>query len=119
MEKLEDLAEKFPDRVHLVKKAHVKQLIKDDAGTVVGVEYEQDGKKGQQYGPVIIATGGYAADFTDTSLLKKYRPELWDLPTTNGDYSTGDGIKMVSAIGGNAVDLEKVQGVLVILFVLF
>ena len=56
-----------------------------------------------------MATGGYAADFTESSLLKKYRPDIYDLPTTNGDYSTGDGIKMGLAVGCNAVDLEKVQ----------
>ena len=31
------------------------------------------------------------------------------LPTTNADSSTGDGIKMTVAIGGHAVDMEKVQ----------
>jgi succinate dehydrogenase/fumarate reductase flavoprotein subunit len=118
MELLEELAEKHPDRVRLIKKANVKQLIKDAQGVVIGVEYETDGQRHQEHGPVIVATGGYAADFTDTSLLKKYRPELWDLPTTNGDYSTGDGIKMVSAIGGNTVDLEKVQGVLIFVVLL-
>lgn len=53
--------------------------------------------------------GGYAADFTDTSLLKKYRPELLDLPTTNGDHCTGDGIKMTLDIGGNTIHMDKVQ----------
>jgi succinate dehydrogenase/fumarate reductase flavoprotein subunit len=56
-----------------------------------------------------MSSARYAADFTDSSLLKKYRPELWDLPTTNGDHSTGDGIKIASQIGGNLVDMEKVQ----------
>lgn len=31
------------------------------------------------------------------------------LPTTNGDHCTGDGQKMVLDIGGNGIDLEKVQ----------
>jgi succinate dehydrogenase/fumarate reductase flavoprotein subunit len=56
-----------------------------------------------------LSTGGYAADFTDTSLLKKYRPELWDLPTTNGDHCTGDGIKMCLAAGSNTIHMDKVQ----------
>jgi len=30
-------------------------------------------------GTVILATGGYAADFTPDSLLKKHRPEYYDL----------------------------------------
>lgn len=31
------------------------------------------------------------------------------LPTTNGEWTTGDGVKMVSAIGGNTIQLDKVQ----------
>jgi flavocytochrome c len=107
MEKLEELALKMPGRVRLIKKAKVTKVIMEN-GEAVGVEYD-DGQVKKEYGVVVISTGGYAADFTDTSLLKKYRPELWDLPTTNGDHSTGDGIKMATAIGGNAVDLDKVQ----------
>ncbi|KAG0046242.1 hypothetical protein BGZ83_008563 [Gryganskiella cystojenkinii] len=111
METIEDLSVSQPDRVKLIKKARVMNLIKEN-GTVVGVEYEhvnQPGQKIQAWGPVVLATGGYAADFTSDSLLKKYRPELWDLPTTNGDHTTGDGIKMTLAIGGKTINMEKVQ----------
>lgn len=55
------------------------------------------------------ATGGYAADFAKDGLLAKYRPELLDLPTTNGDHCTGAGTKMAMAVGANGIDLEKVQ----------
>jgi succinate dehydrogenase/fumarate reductase flavoprotein subunit len=109
MERLEDLAVSDPDRVKIIKKARVTALLKDDAGAVIGVEYEHNGQNSKVYGPVILATGGYAADFTSNSLLKKYRPEYIELPTTNGDHCTGDGHKMALAIGANAVDLEKVQ----------
>ncbi|KAI0737508.1 fumarate reductase [Daedaleopsis nitida] len=109
MERLEDLAESSPDRVKIKKKARVTQLVKDESGTIIGVEYQHNGKTETAYGPVVLATGGYAADFTSDSLLKKYRPEFWDLPTTNGEHCTGDGHKLALAIGANAVDLEKVQ----------
>jgi succinate dehydrogenase/fumarate reductase flavoprotein subunit len=57
-----------------------------------------------------LAHSGPAYLFTITySLLKKHRPELWDLPTTNGDHCTGDGQKLAMAIGAKAIDLEKVQ----------
>jgi len=109
MEKIEDIAAAQPDRVRLVKKARVTRLLTDNSGTVYGVAYESEGKQFEEHGPVILATGGYAADFAPDGLLSKYRPDVLPLPTTNGDHSTGDGIKMVLAIGGNTTDLEKVQ----------
>ncbi|RUS14359.1 FAD binding domain-containing protein [Endogone sp. FLAS-F59071] len=113
MEALEELAEKKPDRVKIIKKAEVTKLIQNDKGEVVGVEWIVTGKPdkvNKEYGPVVLATGGYAADFTEEkSLLKKHRPELYKLSTTNGDHCTGDGIKMSAAIGARTIDLEKVQ----------
>jgi flavocytochrome c len=112
MEKLEAIIDERPDLAQIRYKAHVKTLLRsENQSEVIGVEYEDltDGTKHQLYGPVVLATGGYAADFTSDSLLKKYRPDIYNLPTTNGDYSTGDGHKMTLAIGGNAIDLEKVQ----------
>ena len=76
MERLEDLAESTPSRVQIKKKARVTKLVKDDSGAVIGAEYEHQGKTHTAYGPVILATGGYAADFTSDSLLKKYRPDM-------------------------------------------
>ena len=109
MERLEDLAVSDPDRVKILKKARVTKLIKDDSGAVIGAEYERNKKTESAYGPVILATGGYAADFTTDSLLKKHRPEYYDLPTTNGDHCTGDGHKLAMLAGASAIDLEKVQ----------
>ncbi|KAA1476810.1 Flavocytochrome c [Dentipellis sp. KUC8613] len=109
MERLEDLAVSNPERVKIIKKARVVKLVKDASGAVTGVEYEHKGKTESATGPVILATGGYAADFSADSLLKKYRPEYYNLPTTNGDHCTGDGQKLALSIGGSAIDLEKVQ----------
>ena len=52
---------------------------------------------------------GSAAFLPKDSLLAKYRPDLLHLPTTNGDHTTGDGIKMGEAIGARSIDLEWVQ----------
>jgi flavocytochrome c len=108
MEKYEDIAAKKDGRARVLYKAKVTKLISEN-GTVVGVEYEKDGKKFSEYGPVIIATGGYGADFTENSLIRKYRPDLIGLPTTNGEHCTGDGIKIAQEVGGDLKDIECVQ----------
>ncbi|BFZ55956.1 Osmotic growth protein [Savitreella phatthalungensis] len=108
MEKMEDLAKTDSSRVKIIKKARVTELLKE-GDKVVGVTYEVKGKPYKEYGPVVLATGGYAADFGADSLLKKWRPDTFDLSTTNGPHCTGDGHKMVNAIGGRTIDMEKVQ----------
>merc|ERR1719281_2024255 len=77
--------------------------------TCCGVEYELGGKAMQEHGPVILASGGFGADFSQDGYLAKYRPDLLHLPTTNGEHCTGDGIKMGEAIGASTIDLEWVQ----------
>ncbi|KAK3362627.1 flavocytochrome c [Lasiosphaeria hispida] len=108
MQRLEELAETEPGRVEIIKKARVTSLNKE-GNKVTGVTYEFNGESNTLEGPVILATGGYAADFTDSSLLKKHRPDTFGLATTNGTHATGDGQKMVMAIGGNGIDMDKVQ----------
>merc|ERR1712050_610573 len=71
--------------------------------------YEKGGQNFTERGPVILASGGFGADFTANSLLAQYRPDLIHLPTTNGEHCTGDGIKMGEAIGAKTIDLEWVQ----------
>lgn len=109
MEKLEELADTQPDRVQVLKKARVTKLLQDASGAVTGVEYEFKGQKYTENGVVILATGGYAADFEKDGMLAKYRPDTLNLSTTNGDHCTGDGLKMAMSIGARGIDLEKVQ----------
>merc|ERR1719253_272816 len=80
-----------------------------DAGICVGLVYQKGGQSFQEFGPVILCSGGYGADFSANSLLAQYRPDLLHLPTSNGEHCTGDGIKMGVAVGGKTVDLEWVQ----------
>ncbi|EHK39772.1 uncharacterized protein TrAtP1_006709 [Trichoderma atroviride] len=108
MQRIEELAEAEPHRVEIIKKARVTSLNKE-GNTVTGVTYEVNGETASLDGPVILATGGYAADFGEGSLLKKHRPEIFGLATTNGTHATGDGQKMIMAIGGNGIDMDKVQ----------
>merc|ERR1712008_56063 len=105
---LEKVAERT-DRARIITKARAHTLITNPDGACVGLAYEVRGADKKEYGAVILATGGFGADFTQNSLLAQYRPDLMHLPTTNGEHCTGDGIKMGEAIGGRSVDLEWVQ----------
>mmetsp|Transcript_39680 Transcript_39680/g.86627 ORF Transcript_39680/g.86627 Transcript_39680/m.86627 type:complete len:507 (+) Transcript_39680:11-1531(+) len=109
IEKLEEV-EESSDRAKILQKTSVTKLIAGPDGSVAGVEYKtEDGKEGKAYGPVILATGGFGADFTPNSILQTHRPDLAHLPTTNGEHCTGDGIKMAVGMGGDTVDLQWVQ----------
>lgn len=109
MEKYEDIARADPERAQVIVGARVTKLLTNSDKHVTGVAYEYQGQQYEDYGPVILATGGFAADFSDDSILKRVRPDLMHLPTTNGDHNSGDGIKMTEAIGGATVDLPAVQ----------
>ncbi len=108
MQRLEELVESDPERVQIIKKARVTKINKED-NKITGVTYEFNGEECSIDGVVVLATGGYAADFGDSSLLKKHRPDTYNLATTNGTHATGDGLKMLMEIGGNGIDLDKVQ----------
>ena len=108
LEKIQD--ESSGELARILTKAEAKRLLKDPAtGAVIGVEYAKDGGLHKEYGPVVIATGGFGADYSKDSLLTKFRPDLQALPTTNGDHCTGDGIKMAMEVGGGTVDMTSVQ----------
>merc|ERR1719473_1885977 len=113
MEKLEDIADgNIEDKKGMARvllKAEAKRLLQNPDGSVNGVEFVKDDQVYQEYGPVVIATGGYGADFTANSLLMQHRPDLAHLPTTNGEHCTGDGLKMAMAIGAETCDLGWVQ----------
>ncbi|EEP77846.1 hypothetical protein UREG_02695 [Uncinocarpus reesii 1704] len=108
MQKLEELTEKEPNRVQVLKKARVTGINRE-GNKVTGVTYEYNGEMHSADGVVVLATGGYAADFTENSLLKKWRPDTFNLSSTNGVHATGDGQKMLMAIGANDIDMDKVQ----------
>lgn len=109
MEKLQELAKKTPELVTIRPNCRVTKLIQNSKGEVTGVEYETKGKKFTEDGVVVLATGGYGADFSEGSILAKYRPDLLKFSTTNGDHCTGDGHKMSMAIGADCVHMEFVQ----------
>lgn len=108
MQKLEELAEAEPERVQILKKARVTS-VNEENNNVTGVTYEYNGESLTSDGVVVLATGGYAADFGENSLLQKWRPDTVNLSSTNGVHATGDGQKMLMKIGANGIDMDKVQ----------
>merc|ERR1711959_818068 len=106
---VEKVSEKNPNKARIITKARAKTLIMKNANMCTGLIYEKQGTDYEELGPVILCSGGFGADFTQQSLLAKYRPDLMHLPTTNGEHCTGDGIKMGEAVGAKSIDLEWVQ----------
>mmetsp|Transcript_14285 Transcript_14285/g.24438 ORF Transcript_14285/g.24438 Transcript_14285/m.24438 type:complete len:616 (+) Transcript_14285:50-1897(+) len=110
IEKFDDIRKAEPQRAQLLVKTRVTELLRDNNGVINGVVYQgADGVRKEAYGPVVIATGGYGADFSEGSLLAKHRPDVLHLPTTNGPHCTGDGVKMAQAIGAGLADIQQVQ----------
>ena len=105
---VEKIAEKT-EKAKIITKARVTELIVSD-GACTGCIYEKGCANFKEFGPVIFASGGFGADFTNNSLLATCRPDLLHLPTTNGEPCTGDAIKMGEAIGVKKnIDLEWVK----------
>merc|ERR1719188_2084868 len=104
---VEKIAERT-DKARIITKARAHKLLMGETACT-GLVYEKGGQDFTEMGPVILCSGGFGADFTTTSLLAQYRPDLMHLPTTNGEHCTGDGIKMGEEIGGQSIDLEWVQ----------
>lgn len=119
------ILEKLSENVSIMLNTKVDELVMDKSGNVIGVKYVTlpDKKANPEanseitgeikYLPakaVILASGGYAHDWTETSLLRRFGSKsLQNVPTTNGPFATGDGVKMGTAIGAAVVDMDKIQ----------
>eukprot|EP00398_MALV-I-01_sp_L67-1_P000385 gene385-690_t len=103
--------------IDLINHARGDKLITDAHGDVIGIEWlalkekDKDGnpKRYRESGIVVLAPGGFGADFGPNSYIHKYRPDLMKLPTTNGAHCTGDGIRMAEEVGSKLVDREWIQ----------
>jgi flavocytochrome c len=97
----------------------VTRIIQDTHGTVKGVEVESVEESSYENTPpqnlllrsdhVILATGGFASDRSQNSLLRQYRPELQNMAATAGTFSTGDGIHLAEQLQAATRDMEKIQ----------
>ncbi|OLY83961.1 Fumarate reductase 2 [Smittium mucronatum] len=106
-------------RLKLILNSRVTSLIKDESDGVVGVIYSTlDPNAGSEQSPethllskaVILTTGGFAGEGPNfPPILSKYAPSLVGLPSTNGHFATGDGLKLAVDVGAQLVDMDKVQ----------
>ncbi|EAC9274066.1 FAD-dependent oxidoreductase, partial [Listeria monocytogenes] len=76
----------------------VKSLVKED-NQVTGIKVSVEGQAEKEITgkAVVVATGGFGAS---EELIESVRPDLKGIVTTNQEGSTGDGIKMIEAVGG-------------------
>ncbi|KAF8831129.1 hypothetical protein HHX47_DHR1000097 [Lentinula edodes] len=103
---------KSEKRANILKSAKVVKLLQT-GDKVTGVEYEDgQGQKVKLAGSVVIATGGFGADFSPAGLIATHRADLMQLPTVNGDHATGDGHVLVTSLpsrSGVLIDMNQVQ----------
>ena len=102
------------DKIKIMTSTKVNKLItrkSDDDILVTGVQIvDSEGKESIiTADAVILTTGGYGCDHTSDSLLKKYAPLKADLPTTNGVFAVGSGVKMGLEAGASVIHMDKVQ----------
>lgn len=106
--KLKTIAESNPELLTIQLESNVTDIKVDSEKKVTGVEYtDKDGKSHiVETSKVIFCSGGFGFS---KEMLKKYAPELVDLPTTNGKQTTGDGQRILEKLGANMIDMDQVQ----------
>ncbi|CCK68482.1 fumarate reductase KNAG_0B00330 [Huiozyma naganishii CBS 8797] len=106
--RLEILAKEQPNLVNISLESKVEDVILSDKGEVSGVVYtDSEGKKQKiETSNVVFASGGFGFS---KDMLKRFAPELIDLPTTNGKQTTGDGQNLLELLGADLIDMDQVQ----------
>lgn len=82
--------------------------INETDGKVNGVTiiFNETDEKNITSDAVVVTTGGFGSNM---ELITEVRPDLEGYVTTNQEGSTGDGIKMIEALGGTTVDMDQIQ----------
>ncbi|KUP20976.1 flavocytochrome c [Paenibacillus sp. DMB5] len=93
--------------ISLFVNADVKEITRQD-GKVSGVKvlFNQADEKVITGKAVVVTTGGFGSNM---DMITEVRPDLEGYVTTNQIGSTGDGIKMILAMGGTTVDMDQIQ----------
>lgn len=106
---LQNLEKENPDLVKILVNSKVVNIpLNNDKTQIQSVQYEDSEGKliTIDTNNVVFCTGGFSFS---TEMLKKYAPHLVDLPTTNGAQTTGDGQRILEALGANMIDMDQVQ----------
>ena len=105
---LQAIAEREPGLVKILLNSKVVDLSVDTQGRVESVDYvdSEGNTKNISTENVIFCSGGFGFS---KEMLKEYAPELVDLPTTNGQQTTGDGQKLLIKLGADMIDMDQVQ----------
>lgn len=105
---LKDLAETKPELVRIQLDSKVTDIDVAADDSVTGVKYED--KEGEMHtidtSCVVFCSGGFGFS---KDMLKKYAPELINLPTTNGAQTTGDGQRILEKLGADMIDMDQIQ----------
>lgn len=93
--------------IPLFVNAKVTEITQND-GKVNGVKvlFNETDEKTITANAVVVTTGGYGSNM---EMITEVRPDLEGYVTTNQEGSTGDGIKMIEALGGTTVDMDQIQ----------
>ncbi|MDR0270577.1 flavocytochrome c [Paenibacillus sp.] len=79
---------------------------KDGKANGVKVTFNEHEEKNIAADAVVVTTGGFGSNM---DMISEVRPDLKGYVTTNQVGSTGDGIKMIEALGGVTVDMDQIQ----------
>ncbi|KAK6457120.1 FAD binding domain-containing protein [Scheffersomyces xylosifermentans] len=110
--RLDKYAEDPSTGLKVIKNAKLDKLLLNSDTKVQGIEYvgENNSRVVLKSDNVVLATGGISADFETGSLIKKYRPDLLHLPSTNGKQTTGDGQKIAERdVSANLIHMDQIQ----------
>ncbi|CAI4060758.1 hypothetical protein SUVZ_05G0250 [Saccharomyces uvarum] len=104
---LKKLAETKPELVKIHLDSKVVDIQEKD-NSISAIVYED--KDGQEHSiiasNVVFCSGGFGFS---KEMLKQYAPDLVDLPTTNGQQTTGDGQRLLQKLGADMIDMNQIQ----------
>ncbi len=93
--------------IKVIYNADVEEILVDGDKKVTGVRASlKDGEETFNAKAVIVTTGGFGGNL---AMVEKYDPALKGYVSTNHEGATGDGIEMITKIGGALVDPEFIQ----------